>query len=541
MKKSIKKLVSLVLVALMLCLTACSNSTKTIKKTVNTVEGELSGKTVVLHSNDVHGEIAGYAYMAQAKADFEAKGATVILVDAGDFTQGSVYVSTTKGATAVELMNLAGYDVVTLGNHEFDYGKDVLDKTLKELKGALICSDLFDKNNKNSYSSQAIVKVGDLKIGFFGLLTPETQTKVNPNYVKDVKFVEKEELYKTAQAEVDSLKKSCDLVILLSHLGVDQESLGNQSYDVLKNTTGIDFVIDGHSHTVMEKGNGGEAIQSTGTKFENIGVVVIDNATKKIEKNYLLPTEGMKKDATVSAKAQELISAIDVEYGASIANTQVFLNGTKEFVRSQETNLGDYIADAMVWTVLNAGSLEVADDCVVAVTNGGGIRANLEIGDISMAAINTVLPFGNTVAVNYIKGSELLESLEASTYCTPTTVGGFPQVSGIKFTIDTSVEFDQGEQYPESTYFAPKTIKRVTISEINGKPFSADETYAVVTNNFCAAGGDTYYSFKRAYDAGNGFDTGIALDEAVINFTQATQNGVIESKYAEPQGRIIIK
>lgn len=540
MRSTCKKIISIVLIALLLCLSGC-NSTKTIDKQVNTIEGELSGKTVILHSNDVHGEIMGYAYMAQVKNDFISKGATVILVDAGDFSQGSIYLNSSKGRNAIDFMNMVGYDVVAIGNHDFHYSKEVLDENLKELNAYTVCTNLTKSNGKKAYNSSVVVSVNDLRIGFIGLLTPETSTKVNPNYVKDLNFLEKEDLYKITQEEIDSLENKTDLIILLSHLGVDKESVGNQSYDVLQNTTGIDFVIDGHSHTVMQKGEKGQAIQSTGTEFENIGVIVIDNQTKQIEDNYLIPTKDYPKDETVEAKAQEIIDQTIIDYGVSIANTQVLLNGKKNDVRSSETNLGDLISDAMLWQVLSLDSLDIEEENVIAINNGGSIRSSIEIGDISRATINAVLPFENTVAVNYIKGSELLEVLEASTFLCPELVGGFPQVSGIKFTINTTNEYDKGEQYPNSIYYGPKSIKRVSIDEINGKPFDENKTYAVVTNNFCAAGGDTYYAFKRAYDESNGFDTGIMLDEAVVNYVQATQDGVIDSKYANPQGRIVIK
>ena len=231
---------------------------------------------------------------------------------------------------------------------------------------------------------------------------------------------------------------------------------------------------------------------------------------------------------------------IDKKYGAVFAKSEVALNGEKApGNRTEETNNGDLITDAILWSVTKVeNGITVDKDHIVAITNGGGIRAAIAIGDITMKDINTVLPFGNTVAVVYVKGSELLEALEASTYSTPGAVGGFPQISGMKITIDTTKEFAEGDLYPESTYHQPKKIQRVTINEINGKAFKKDDVYAVVTNNFCAAGGDTYYVFKNASAQ---FDTGIVLDEAVVDYIQNALGGVIGSQYAEPQGRITIK
>ena len=156
-----------------------------------------------------------------------------------------------------------------------------------------------------------------------------------------------------------------------------------------------------------------------------------------------------------------------------------------------------------------------------------------------MKDVNTVLPFGNTVTVVYLTGAELLEALEASTYCTPEKIGGFPQVSGMKYTIDTTKKYDpKAETYPNSTYYGPASIQRVTIDEINGKPFDPEATYAVVTNDFCSNGGDTYYSFLAATEK---FDTSVPLDEALMQYITDVLGGVIGEKYAEPQGRIIIK
>ena len=551
--KRFKKVFFTVLMSLLMVLSLAScSSSNTIKKDVNTVDGPYAGKTIILHTNDSHGGLQldqendpvpgleGYSIVSFVKKDFESKGATVILVDDGDYSQGSVYVSLNKGGASTDLMEQVGYDVVGLGNHELDYGVETLKSNFEGKSYKVICANVYD-GNKTLFDSDVVFDVGGLKVGFFGLLTPETQTKVNPNYVTGLTFTEKQDLYDVAQKEADKLGKSADIVICVGHLGVDDESTGNRSVDVFANTTGIDFIIDGHSHTRMEMGPNGEPIQSTGTAFANIGVIVIDNKTKKIEQNYLLESNILGQDTPILDSASSVMSEIDKEYGAVFANSEVeVLNGVKEIVRSQETNMGDLVTDSMIWEVLKSGSTEVPDENVVAVTNGGGIRNSVSKGGITMKDINSVLPFGNTIAVNYITGTELLEALEASTYCTPEPVGGFPQIGGMKITIDTTKKFDEGDEYPDSTYKAPKSIVRVTIDEVNGKPFDPNATYAVVTNNFCAAGGDTYFSFKRAYDAGKGFDTGIVLDEALVDYISEKLGGTIGSDYAAPQGRISI-
>ena len=503
------------------------------------VEQTYAGKTVILHSNDVHGAITGYACIAALKTDYESRGAEVILVDAGDYSQGTTNVSTTKGADAVAMMNAAGYDVVTIGNHELDYGYEQLMDNMSKAEFKVVCADVFDADGTTIFDANyTYTTKSGVKVGFFGLETPEAQTKVNPALIKGLTFAT-DDLWTVSQKQIDALADA-DVVICLSHLGVDNETKPYTSYDLWNNTKGIDMIIDGHSHTVMTKGDKNEPIQSTGTAFANIGVIVIDDASKKIESNELVAvTDTMAKDEAVAAAAEKIIDRVKAEYDVKFAVSKVELNGAKapNGNRDSETNNGDLITDAMVWQVLqNKDGLTVNEDHVVAITNGGGIRAAIKPGDVTKNDINTVLPFGNTVAVVYVTGAELLEALEASTYCTPGAIGGFPQVSGINFTLHTGKAYDaNAETYPNSTYYGPKSINRVVINSINGKEFKENEIYAVVTNNFCAAGGDTYYAFASASAQ---FDTGIPVDEAVMAYITRELKGVIGEKYAAPQGRI---
>ena len=549
--KHMKKLLSLLLVLCLVLSLSCTAFAAGAEK-------PLDGKTVILHSNDVHGAIDLYAAMAALKADYEAQGAEVILADAGDYSQGTVYVSVNKGADAVTMMNATGYDVVTLGNHEFDYGYAQLAENMKAAKFQVLCADVLGADGKTIYDANTIIEKGGVKIGFFGLDTPEAQTKANPKLIQGLKFLagaDGKELYDCAAAQVADLKaKGADLVVCLAHLGVDESSEPYTSYDLAKNVQGIDFIIDGHSHTVMTTGPNGEAIQSTGTAFANIGVITIDNATKKIESNELKAIWHKEKidgksvtvydykgcDMAVADAAKAIIDPIDKAYGEKFAVSEVALNGAKapNGNRDSETNLGDLITDAMLWKVLADAEITVPEENVVAITNGGGIRASIGVGDVTKKDINTVLPFGNTLAVVYVKGSELLEALEASTYCTPESIGGFPQVAGMQFTVATYETYDKNaEPYPGSTYYGPKTINRVTIGSINGKDFDPEATYAVITNNFVAGGGDTYYAFAAAT---NQFDTGLPLDEVVMEYITKELKGVIGETYAEPAGRITV-
>ena len=537
MRKTLKKLIALTVLTVFM-ITAVFAS-------------DLTGKTVILHSNDVHGAIAGYANIAQLRNEYEAEGAEVILADAGDFSQGTTYVSTSKGFDAITMMNAAGYDVATLGNHEFDYGYAQLKSNLEKAEFQVICADVFDESGNTIYPAYTIITTGSgMKIAFIGFETPEAQTKANPALIKGLTFLAEDELYAVAQENIDKVKaEGADLVIALSHLGVDAESKPNRSVDLYAHTTGFDFIIDGHSHTVMTEGENGEPIQSTGTAFANIGVIVIDNETKTIEENFLRSVShdedgttvyDITNDIAVSGYAQEIMDRVNGEYNIVFAESLVDLNGERDpGNRTEETNLGDLVSDAIMWTVLkDEGSLSVDTANAVAIVNGGGIRASINSGSITKKDVNTVLPFGNTITVVYVTGAELLEALEASTYCTPTAVGGFPQVAGIEFTVDTTKAYDSNaETYPASTYYGPASINRVTINNVNGREFDENATYAVITNDFMAAGGDTYYAFASSE---NKFDTGIPLDEAVMAYITDSLGGVVGEDYATPKGRIHI-
>ena len=503
-------------------------------------KAEMAGKTVILHTNDVHGAVEGYAYIAQLKADYEAKGAEVILVDAGDFSQGTTYVSSTKGADAVTMMNAAGYDVVTLGNHEFDYGYAQLKENMSKAKFKVVCADVFNEDGTPIFDANyTYTTKSGVKVGFFGMETPETQTKANPALIKGLTFATGDAFTKATADQVAALKDA-DVVICLAHLGVDAESAPYRSTDLYAAVKGIDFIVDGHSHTVMTKGEKGEPIQSTGTAFANIGVIVIDDASKKIESNSLYEIkEDTAKDATVAAAAKVIVDRVNNEYGTKFATSKVELNGAKapNGNRDSETNLGDLITDAMLWKVLADAEITVPEENVVAITNGGGIRASIGVGDVTKKDINTVLPFGNTLAVVYVTGAELLEALEASTFCTPESLGGFPQAAGVTFMVKTYEKYDANpDPYPKSTYYGPKSIQRVTIDNVNGKAFDPTATYAVVTNNFVAGGGDTYYAFAAAT---NQFDTGLPLDEVVMEYITEVLGGVIGEEYALPGDRIV--
>ena len=504
-------------------------------------EQDLTGHIVILHTNDVHGAIGEYAKVAALKQAYQAAGAYVLLADAGDFIQGDPTVSASQGKTAIELMNLAGYDVAAPGNHEFDYGYPNLKTLAGEADFPILAANVRYDNAAALGDQTTFTTTDGKKIGIFGLDTPETATKAHPDKIKGVSFLAAQEMFDCAQAQVDALKADgCDYIICLGHLGIDAESTGNRSIDLLEKVTGIDVFIDGHSHSTLEEikeatngtGKVGDTVlTSTGTKLANVGMVDI-SPDGTISTSSLATSElTVTPDAKVAARAEEIQKEIDADYGTVFAKTEVALDGEKANVRTGETNLGDLIADAMLW---QAGLLDEGVDA--AVTNGGGIRASIAAGDITKKDINTVLPFGNTLYVVKVTGAELLEALEASTYCTPEAIGGFPQVAGIEFTVNTGAQFDTKELYPGSTYGKPASINRVMIQTVGGEAFNPEETYTIVTNDFMGAGGDTYYAFKAA---SSGYDSGVPLDEVVMDYITSELKGVVsKAQYGETDNRI---
>ena len=509
-------------------------------ETTDSTTKDLTGHIVILHTNDVHGGIAGYAKLAAAKESYTASGAYTLLVDAGDYIQGDPTVSASQGKTAIELMNSTGYDAATVGNHEFDYGYANL-KTISAQANFPILAANVQYNGATAFDSHTIFTAANgKKIGVFGLETPETATKAHPAKIQGVTFVGGQDMMKLAQTEVDTLKAAgCDYVICLGHLGIDAESTGNRSIDVLNAVTGIDVFIDGHSHSTLDQikaatngtGKVGNAyLTSTGTKLANVGVVDIAPDGTITTSNVPLDTL-TAENADTAAVIQRIQQQIDADYGAVFAQSEVQLNGEKAQVRTGETNLGDLITDAMLW---QAGTLGEKVDA--AISNGGGIRASLSVGGLTKKDINTVLPFGNTLYLVKLTGAQLLEALEASTCSLPESIGAFPQVSGIEYTVNTGAKFSSTENYPGSTYGKPNAVNRVTIQSVGGAAFDPAETYTIVTNDFLGAGGDTYYTFKSSPV---GYDTGVPLDEVLMDYITAQCKGTItKAAYGQTAGRI---
>lgn len=517
----------------------------------STVEAaDMSGKLVVIHTNDMHGRfemdtdggVLGISSVAALKGYYEKLGANVLLLDAGDFSQGTNLVNYYKGLNSIYFMNAAGYDAVSLGNHEFDFGLDSLKAMTDAADFSILDANIISKETGLPYlDDNEIFYFDGMKVGVFGLDTPETQTKASPKNVKEVTFLDGADLYACAQAQVDFLEaQDCDYIICIGHLGQDAESEGKRSFDVLNAVDGIDLFVDGHSHTQLPEGMdyNGTKVVSTGEYLSNIGVVVYDGKnTKATLVNDLYHVGGCP---SMDEFVESFDKIVDDAYAGTFATSLNQLNGERSpGVRTQETNLGDFSTDAYKYTAetyVAENGLDMTIDA--AVQNGGGIRATIEAGDISMDTLYKVFPYGNTISIATVSGAELLEALEASCANCPEALGGFPQVSGIEFTLDTSVPYEQGEQYPDSTYYAPANPgSRVTIETVGGKKFDINATYNIAVNNFMADGGDTYYVFTKASKV---IDTGVVDAEGLISYVNSL-NGIIGDEYATPKGNITIK
>lgn len=525
-----RKFIHLLLVFALLCTSAIH------------IFAEEKQNLIILHTNDVHGAIEYYAEIKALKDDYEEKGYEVYLFDAGDYIQGTPALSNSKGKVAIELMNLVGYDAVSLGNHEFDYGYDVLMEVTAEANFNILSPLNFTYEGKSFFDQHFIFEFSGHKIGVFSLSTPETATKAHPNRIGGFEFKGGEDMIEIAQNEVDALKnEGCDFIICIGHLGIDDESAPNRSIDVVEAVSDIDLFIDGHSHstlTEIEEALGSHQINetvltSTGTKLEYVGVIEIDEDLNMSISSIPL-SELSEKDTTVQAYADQIQKEVDEEYGKVFAQSEVYLNGERDpGNRTEETNLGDLSADSLLWAA------QMIDPKVdAAIANGGGIRASINKGDITKKDITSVFPYFNCLAYATLTGAQLLEALEASTYSLPVALGGFPQVAGIVYEVDVAKEYDAGELYPDTTYYRPNSINRVTIESVNGEAFDLNGEYTIAVSDFMAGGGDTYYVFKEAKEL---IYTGLLVDEVLMNYIAEGLNGLVsEEDYGAPKGHITI-
>ena len=509
-------------------------------------DDDLSGQLVILHTNDSHGRIKedgtsmGMSAVKYLANRYENAGASVLILDAGDTLHGLPIVTASRGESAVNVMNAVGYSAMAPGNHDFNYGYEHILELEEEMNFPVLAANVtYEADGSLVFGDHIVITCGEYTIGVFGMATPETVTKTNPNNVVGLDFNE-DNLAGIAQAQCDELKElGCDIIICLAHLGDDVSSTPYRSTDVLEQVIDIDLWIDGHSHSVLNDDGeahlvNGTLVASTGEYTKNIGVVTYDGAEfdaglvhyadlcNTYEQDGEIITEFYGYDPEITALVQNYYDEMMEFYSEVVGHTDVLLNGTREFVRTQETNLGDLAADAILAAAPNAD---------FALTNGGGIRANIEIGDITRYDLFTVFPFGNMVATVELTGAQIVYILEAATHACPGTDGAFPQVSGITFEIHTYIEY-------EGEYANPTNPgSRIQNVCINGEPIDLDATYVMATNDFLAAGGDTYAILAENFE-NSGILIGINLEDALINYIQNIDDNC--AGYAEPAGRIVI-
>ena len=490
--------------------------------------GDKSDVTI-LYTNDVHTYIdkqspkLTYAAIADLKQSYQNAGKDVLLVDAGDHVQGTAYGSMDDGATIIELMNAAGYDVATPGNHEFDYGMDRAKAIMKEADYPYLSCNWVDlRTGLRVLPSVKVFVRGGRRIAFVGVTTPETFTKSTPAYFMDKaqrKYIydiqggeDGKKLYDAVQKAIDKAKLLADVVIGLGHLGVDPSSSPWTSEEVIAHTSGFDAFIDGHSHTVMENKQvqdaSGKAVTltQTGSYFANVGEMTI--AADGTITTKLIPThEGM--DAGIAAMQTSWVNTVDDMLGEKIAvgDSDFYVSDPatgKRRIRSAETNLGDFVADGIYAYFNEVEKLH----CDLAIMNGGGIRADVPAGDWTFKTCKQVSPFGNVACLMSVTGKQIQDALEFAARFAGEggkENGGFLQVAGATYEIHTdipnTVQTDEKNVWIGSATGTPRVQNVKIYDKASGSylPLDPGATYALAGMNYTLRNlGDGFAMFDGA-------------------------------------------
>jgi 2',3'-cyclic-nucleotide 2'-phosphodiesterase (5'-nucleotidase family) len=484
---------------------------------VKSNDGQKNFYLYVVHTNDVHGRIeadpgVGYANLATLVNMGRSVTNKNLLLDAGDVSHGTLLTNLFEGETAAVLLDMLGYDAVVPGNHDFNYGKERLIEAAKLAEQysdlRVLAANVLDEQGNMVFQPYQLYYYDGFTVGVIGATTPDTETKTHPKNVEGLSFMSDEVVY-GAQAMVDEVRERADYVIVLAHLGLDEDgSYGVTSKMLAENVKGIDLIVDGHSHTVLENGMrvGDTLIVSAGEYMKQVGLVeiAVRNGKAAGETAVLISAEDVADpskneyakmlgitevtpDPQVTAYIESQKARLEEITTEVVAYTPVFLDGERNNVRTKPTNLGNMIAQAMV----------EATGADVAFTNGGGIRASIPAGDVTRGDIITVLPFNNTVVVIEVTGQDIYDALEWGYSRLPESNGGFPQTANMG--IVYSRFSDPGNR-----------IKRVLI---NGKVVDRNATYRLATNDFMAAGGDGYTMFNKPIVM-----YGVGLDEVLTDY-----------------------
>ena len=508
---------------------------------------------VILHTNDIHCGVednVGVARLSQYKKDLKKQGLAVLLVDAGDAVQGAPIGKLSKGESIVNIMNAIGYDFLIPGNHEFDYGMEQFFKLNARQKTKYSSCNFTDLRTGNlCLSPYKVVSAGGHKIAFVGVTTPETLATSTPKYFQDEngKFIygfseddSGAKIYAAIQKAVDAAKaEGAEYVIVVGHLGVNGSIPKWSSITIAENTRGVTAIIDGHSHeqfeSLMAKNKDGKdvLITQTGTKMQTVGKLVIHDdgtMTSTLEKEDTLPNPDEKILKVIEKENKKFESILKQTVGEALVDLCERDPATGERrVRSQETNMGDFVADAFR-AVLNTD---------VALVNGGSLRNKISKGVFTYQDILTAFPFGNMSSAVEVTGQTILDALELSAMNLPDENGGFLQVSGMSYTIDATIP-STVELDAHGSFVAVRGDRRIKDVMIGGKPIDPEKMYTV---------GGTTYVLK---DGGNGMvmfkgakliDDGTLTDaDMIMEYVQNHMNAKIGEEYAnwQGQGRITI-
>ena len=509
-------------------------------------ETEAAGGVTVLYTNDIHTYITKdltYSKVAAYKDSLE----NVLLVDAGDHIQGTAYGSMDKGATIAQLMNAAGYDLATLGNHEFDYGMDGCMAAIEAADFPYVSCNFYHEANgvagENVLDSYKVFEVGGVKIAFIGITTPESFTKSTPSYFQDENGnyiygiaggTDGEALYTAVQNAIDAASAEADYVIALGHLGVDESSQPWTSREVIANTTGLDAFIDGHSHTtipmeeVTDEGGSTVILTQTGSYLDAVGQMTI--AADGTITTQLLTAVNLAEvtpDAEGKAIEDAWVAELDEQLGQVIGYSQVTLDNYdaegNRLVRKQETNTGDFAADALYYLFD-----EMDLDVDVAVMNGGGVRNEAVTGEISYQTCKAIHTFGNVACLQTVTGQQLLDALEwgAKDVTADGSVenGGFLHVSGLRYTINTAIPSTVQQDDKGVWTGGPTGAYRVTNVEVLNNETGAYEPLDL-TAQYNLAG----YNYTLR-DLGDGF---AMFDGAVNVLDYVSEDYMVLANYVE--------
>ena len=503
---------------------------------------------VILFESDVHCSVDGYAKIAALKDEISDDAEYVGVVTSGDFVQGGSLGIVSKGEYIINIMNLFGYDAVGLGNHEFDYKTERLHELVNKLDSTVVCSN-YKKigEEKSVFNPYIIVPYGDTEVAYIGIITPDTLTSSSPAQFKNEEgqytysFCA-DTLYENTQKSIDAAKKEgADYIIALAHLGTEYVFEQWSAQTLIQNTTGLDVVLDGHSHSVVEgmvvndKAGNDVIVASTGTGFANIGKLTLSDGAIKTE---LVPTQTYEK---TDEEITKYIATINEEYAKlgerKIGVSEVSLTTLDEqgnrIIRNAETNLGDFCADAY-------REITGAD---IGFINGGGIRNDIDTGDITFNEILGVFPFANKTCISEVTGQQIVDMLEYGLVFYPEENGSFQHVSGIKFDFDPqikhSVMLDENQEFV-SVEGARRVSDVEVLNQETGayEPIVLDKKYTLASHSYLLmeyGGGATMFKGAKLLS-----DTGILDVELLESYITENLNGVIGGEYAQSQNRINI-